>query len=117
MGLVTGSARGHHFDPSTSSSFMSNDIALPRGFRAAGLHCGIKKDPAVFDLSLFTSDVPCASAGVFTQNKVCGAPVKVSRERVPRSTTRAVLLNSGNSNACTGDQGIADARWMTGLVA
>lgn len=96
---------------------MSNEIALPRGFRAAGLHCGIKKDPSLLDLSLFVSDLPCASAGVFTQNKVCGAPVKVSRERVPRATTRAVLMNSGNSNACTGDRGIADARWMTGLVA
>ncbi|MES2789746.1 MAG: bifunctional glutamate N-acetyltransferase/amino-acid acetyltransferase ArgJ [Planctomycetota bacterium] len=92
-------------------------IPLPQGFRAAGLHCGIKKDPAVFDLSLFVSDFPATSAGLFTQNRVCGAPVKVSRERMRRTTSRAVVINSGNSNACTGDQGIADARWMTGLVA
>jgi glutamate N-acetyltransferase/amino-acid N-acetyltransferase len=54
---------------------------------------------------------------VFTQNKVCGAPVKVSRQRVPRGTARAVVINSGNSNACTGDRGIEDARWMTALTA
>lgn len=90
---------------------------LPQGFRAAGMHCGIKKDPANFDLALFVSDFPASSAGVFTQNRVCGAPVKVSRERTLRTTSRAVIINSGNSNACTGDQGIEDAKWMTGLVA
>jgi len=90
---------------------------LPQGFRAAGLHCGIKKDPNNFDLALLVSDPPATSAGVFTQNRVCGAPVKVSRERTLRTTSRAVILNSGNSNACTGDQGLADARWMTALVA
>lgn len=92
-------------------------IPLPQGFRAAGLHCGIKKDPTLFDLSLFVSDVPATSAGVFTQNRVCGAPVKVSRERIRRTTSRAVIINSGNSNACTGEQGITDAQWMTALVA
>lgn len=90
---------------------------LPQGFRAAGSHCGIKKDPALLDLALFVSDCPATSAGVFTQNRVCGAPVKVSRERIRRTSTRAVVINSGNSNACTGDQGIADAKWMTALVA
>jgi glutamate N-acetyltransferase/amino-acid N-acetyltransferase len=92
-------------------------VPLPEGFEAAGVHCGIKKDPAVLDLALFVSRTPCASAGVFTTNLVHGAPVKVTRERVPSDTTRAVVLNSGNSNACTGGQGIADARWMTAMVA
>ena len=92
-------------------------VALPRGFRVAGVHCGVKKDPSVLDLSLFVSDVPAVGVGVFTQNRVCGAPVKVSRERIRRTTSRAVVINSGNSNACTGEQGIADARWMTNLVA
>lgn len=95
----------------------SNISELPQGFKAAGLHCGIKKDPAIFDLALFASDRPCASAGVFTKNLVHGAPVKVSRSRVPRNTARAVVINSGNANACTGEQGITDAKWMTGLVA
>ena len=90
---------------------------LPQGFRAAGLHCGIKAVPEFFDLSLFVSDQPAATAGVFTQNKVCGAPVKVSRLRVPGASVRAVVINSGNSNACTGERGIVDAQWMTAEVA
>jgi len=93
------------------------EIPLPAGFKAAGVHCGIKKDPQVLDLALFTSDLPCSSAGVFTTNLVQGAPVKVSRERVLRETSRGVVINSGNANACTGDRGITDAEWMTGLVA
>lgn len=95
----------------------SNFPHLPLGFKAAGVYCGIKKDPAILDLALFVSDRVCASAGVFTKNLVHGAPVKVSRERVPRDTTRAVVINSGNANACTGEQGIADAEWMTALAA
>ncbi|WP_417375280.1 bifunctional glutamate N-acetyltransferase/amino-acid acetyltransferase ArgJ [Gimesia maris] len=96
---------------------MTADMILPRGFRSAGLACGIKEKKTTFDLSLFVSDVPCAGAGVFTKNQVCGAPVKVSRERVPGDSLRAVVINSGNANACTGERGIEDAKWMTGLVA
>jgi glutamate N-acetyltransferase/amino-acid N-acetyltransferase len=93
------------------------DVLLPRGFRAAGVHCGIKKDASILDLSLFVSDCPAAAAGVFTTNLVHGAPVKVSRSRVPRATARGVVINSGNANACTGEQGLADARWMTAQTA
>ncbi len=96
---------------------MTAEMILPRGFRAAGLACGIKQNKSTFDLSLFVSDAPCCGAGVFTTNQVCGAPVKVSRERVPSDSIRAVIINSGNSNACTGDRGIEDARWMTHQVA
>jgi len=95
----------------------SVQFALPQGFQTAGLHCGIKNDPNVFDLALFVSDVPCTAAAVFTQNKVCGAPVQVSRSRVPSNTARAVIINSGNANACTGERGLEDARWMTAAVA
>jgi len=96
---------------------LTAEMILPRGFRAAGLACGIKQNKSTFDLSLFVSDAPCCGAGVFTTNQVCGAPVKVSRERVPSDSIRAVIINSGNSNACTGDRGIEDARWMTHQVA
>ena len=96
---------------------MDELMPLPRGFRAAGLHCGVKDDPNVFDLSLFVSDRPAALAGVFTQNRITGAPVKVSQERVPRSTGRACVINSGNANACTGRRGLDDARWMTDETA
>jgi glutamate N-acetyltransferase/amino-acid N-acetyltransferase len=96
---------------------MQVQVPLPQGFRTAGLHCGIKNDPNLYDLALFVSDVPCTAAGVFTQNKVCGAPVQVSRSRVPSNTTRAVIINSGNANACTGERGLEDACWMTAEVA
>ena len=82
---------------------------LPSGFRTAGVACGIKDDPTTLDLALFVADGPVAAAGVFTANRVCGAPVKVSRERVPGEDVRAVVINSGNANACTGARGIADA--------
>jgi glutamate N-acetyltransferase/amino-acid N-acetyltransferase len=90
---------------------------LPRGFAAAGLACGIKADPDRLDLALFASSVPATAAGVFTQNRVCGAPVHVSRQRVPSDAARAVVINSGNANACTGRRGLEDARWMTELTA
>lgn len=90
---------------------------LPRGFRAAGHACGIKSDPSKLDLSLFVSDTACCAAGVFTQNRVVGAPVTVSRARVPSQTVRGVVINSGNSNACTGQRGLDDARWMTAETA
>ena len=90
---------------------------LPAGFRAAGVHCGIKSDPSKLDLAVFVADGPATAAGVFTTNLVCGAPVKISRTRLPRGTARAVIINSGNANACTGTRGDEDARWMTSQVA
>lgn len=96
---------------------MSELPSLPLGFRAAGHACGIKSDPTKLDLALFVADGPCTAAGVFTQNRVVGAPVKVSRSRVPSKSVRAVVLNSGCSNACTGDRGVADAERMTAIVA
>lgn len=99
------------------SGVMANDLHLPLGFQAAGVYCGIKSDPEALDLCLFVSDRPAAAAGVFTTNRVCGAPVIVSRRRVPSETARAVLINSGNANACTGDQGVTDAKASTSAVA
>jgi len=95
----------------------ASQFNLPAGFRAAGVHCGIKNDPAKLDLALFVADGPATATGVFTTNLVCGAPVKVSRARLPRATARAVIMNSGNANACTGARGDDDARWMTAQVA
>ncbi len=94
------------------------EVQLPAGFQAAGVTCGVKNPTAPKkDIALFVSDRPCAAAGVFTTNLVCGAPVKVSRERLPRNSARAIVINSGNANAATGDQGIADAEAMTARVA
>lgn len=96
---------------------MTNQSPFPLGFQAAGTHCGIKAESKKSDLALFTSDKPAVAVGVFTQNRVVGAPVKLDRERVPSNSVRAVVINSGNANACTGERGMDDARWMTALVA
>jgi glutamate N-acetyltransferase / amino-acid N-acetyltransferase len=90
-----------------------NTWHLAHGFRFAGVHCGIRPDPERLDLALIVSDRPAAAAGVFTQNRVCAAPVKVCRERLPCSDARGIVICSGNANACTGDQGMRDARRMT----
>lgn len=92
-------------------------IELPLGFTAAAVKCGVKPGSDKLDLSLFVSDRPASAAGVFTTNLVCGAPVKVSRGRLPRASARGVVINSGNANACTGEQGNRDAEQMTALVA
>lgn len=92
------------------------EIRLPQGFEVAGVTCGIKASGKL-DLALFVSAQPCVAAGVFTQNRVVGAPVIVTRARVPASQVRAVVINSGNSNACTGERGISDARQMTASLA
>jgi glutamate N-acetyltransferase/amino-acid N-acetyltransferase len=78
------------------------------GFRAAGVHCGIK--PEGLDLALLVSDVPAAVAGVFTRSTVVGAPVEVTRERVRAGRARAVVINSGISNVAMGERGRRDAR-------
>jgi len=90
---------------------------LARGYRFAGIVSGLRTEPDRRDLAVIVSDSPAAAAGVFTQNRVCAAPVQVSRDRLPRSDARAIVVCSGNANACTGEQGLADARRMAELVA
>src|SRR4029077_21275466 len=89
-------------------------VATPRGFRAAGVSAGIKASGNP-DLMLLVADAPAQIAAVFTTNKVVAAPVVVSREHIARSggLIRAIVVNSGCANACTGDQGLRDAREMT----
>jgi glutamate N-acetyltransferase/amino-acid N-acetyltransferase len=92
-------------------------VAVPRGFRLAGVHCGIKRNPNKPDLTLVVSDVPAVAAGTYTQNLVCAAPVVLDRSRTPGSGFRAVVANSGNANACTGERGERDARQMAAWAA
>jgi glutamate N-acetyltransferase/amino-acid N-acetyltransferase len=95
-------------------------VVAPRGFRASGVFCDIKtlgtgkgsEKGQKRDLALLVSDTPATVAGMFTTNQVCAAPVKICLERVKKGTARAVVLNSGNANACTGQQGLEDAREM-----
>ncbi len=94
---------------------VAGGVAAPRGFRAAGLHIGLKRVRK--DLALVVSDVPAAAAATFTTNRVQAAPVQVTREHVRGGTLRAIVCNSGNANACNGPQGLGDARRMAELVA
>jgi glutamate N-acetyltransferase/amino-acid N-acetyltransferase len=91
---------------------------LARGYRYSGVPCGLRPaEPNRLDLALVVSDAPASAAGVFTQNRVCAAPVRVSRERVPGAEVRGVVICSGNANACTGQRGLDDARRMAALAA
>ncbi len=94
----------------------ANDTQLPRGFRFAGVTCGIKASGKP-DLSLIIADSPVVAAGVYTQNQIVAAPVVLCRLRTPSNSIRAVVANSGNANACTGGQGMTDAKEMCELVA
>jgi glutamate N-acetyltransferase/amino-acid N-acetyltransferase len=91
-------------------------ITAPQGFRAAGIHCGIKK-PGLLDLALVVSEQSGPIAGVFTQNQVVAAPVIIDRLHLRRGIGRAILVNSGNANACTGAKGLAAAKHTATLVA
>src|SRR3954453_6461421 len=92
-------------------------IRLPIGYRAAAVYSGVKRSDAKLDLSLIVSDRPAVAAGVYTKNLVCAAPVKIDRERTPSDSIRVVAINSGVANACTGEQGDADARQMAAWAA
>src|SRR5438132_1890520 len=93
------------------------EMILARGYRFAGIHCGIKPELERRDLGLIVCDRPASAAGVFTQNRVAAAPVQVSRQRLPTAQARGVVICSGNANACTGEQGFHDARRMTEVAA
>ncbi len=86
------------------------------GFRAAGVRCGIKR-PGALDLALIVSDRPAVAAGVFTRNRVPGAPVIVSRDHLRGGRAQAIVVNSGISNVAMGARGLRDARRMTEITA
>ena len=92
-----------------------SSVTHPRGFRAAGVHAGVKKKYR--DLAVVASDHPCSSAAVFTTNAAAAAPVRLTRENSHCDRLRAVLVNSGNANACTGKQGLGDAARMRNAAA
>ena len=99
-------------------------ILAPIGFMASGVFCDIKKlgtgkgsnKGQKRDLALIVSETPATVAGMFTTNQVCAAPVKVCVERMKTGTAQVVVVNSGNANACTGKQGMADAREMVSFT-
>src|SRR6266581_1037317 len=104
---------------------ISGSICAPLGFKAAAVFCDIKRlgtgkgseKGQKCDLALIVSDVPAVVAGMFTTNQVCAAPVKLSARRAPNRFAQAIVVNSGNANACTGRQGIRDAKRMADMAA
>jgi glutamate N-acetyltransferase/amino-acid N-acetyltransferase len=103
---------------------VTDGVLAPKGYQAAGVFCDIKRlgtgkgsdKGSKRDLAVLRSSVPAAVAGLFTTNQVCAAPIKVCVPRVAKGKAQAVVINSGNANACTGRQGMSDAREMARLT-
>ncbi|CAG7656130.1 bifunctional glutamate N-acetyltransferase/amino-acid acetyltransferase ArgJ [Paenibacillus allorhizosphaerae] len=92
-------------------------VTTPNGFRAGGLHCGLKKTQR-HDLGVIVCEVPAQAAGVYTLNQFQAAPLKVTQESIAAGgKLQVMLVNSGNANACTGKQGEDDARAMRSAAA
>ena len=92
-------------------------ITSPAGFKASGIHCGLKKSLLKKDLALIYSDVVATSCGVYTKNKVKGAPLTVTKQHLINKKAQAIIINSGNANTCNGDDGLLKAKKMTHLCA
>ncbi len=94
-------------------------VTTPRGWRAGATYAGVRmygEEPR-YDVGLLASERPCAVAGIFSRNAVVGAPIKYNRPRVQSGVAQAIVVNSGNANTVTGDQGDRDARRMAELAA
>ena len=95
---------------------VSGGVCAPKGFTAAGVHCGIRKNRDKRDLALILSEEPCAAAAVYTQNLVKGAPLLVTKAHLANGFAQAIVCNSGNANTCNAD-GVQVAEEMCALVA
>ena len=98
----------------TGPALIENSITSPQGFVAAAVRCGLKKSGD--DLAIISSLRPAVAAAVFTRNLVQAAPVTLSRLHLKSRQHRALLVNSGGANACTGEVGLEDARQSARLV-
>ncbi|MEG0375757.1 MAG: bifunctional glutamate N-acetyltransferase/amino-acid acetyltransferase ArgJ [Raoultibacter sp.] len=106
--------------PSSLTAIEGGGVTSARGFKAVGLHAGFRKKSDRLDMALVAADEPCAAAATFTKNVFCSAPVTVSREHldgISYGTARAVVINSGNANAATGDIGLTHAHESAQLIA
>jgi glutamate N-acetyltransferase/amino-acid N-acetyltransferase len=92
-------------------------VTAAQGFRAAATSAGVKAGPARLDLAVVCADTPCVAHAIFTQCQVVAAPVILSRERISSGRAQAIVLNSGNANACVGPNGMAHARTMADEAA
>ncbi|MEK7107534.1 MAG: bifunctional glutamate N-acetyltransferase/amino-acid acetyltransferase ArgJ [Patescibacteria group bacterium] len=101
---------------SNGTRAISGGVTAPKGFKANGLHCGIKTVKKN-DLALIYSEMPCAAAGVFTTNKIQASCVVINQEHLKNGKAQAIIANSGNANCMTGKKGFADSRAMASAVA
>ena len=100
-----------------SYKFIDGGVTSPQGFQSSGIHCGLKKNKNKNDLALIYSEIPCNAAAVYTTNVVKGAPIVVTKKHLDDNKAQAVIINSGNANTCTGDDGISKAKKMCNAVA
>lgn len=104
-------------DSNTAVTFLPDgNVCTPKGFRASGIHCGLRRNKTKKDLALIVSDVPAAAAAVYTLNAVKGAPIAVTKANIADGRAQAMLCNSGNANTCA-PNGEAIARKMCMLLA
>lgn len=96
--------------------YIDGSITSPKGFKAAGVACGLKKNGNK-DLAVVCSEVPAAAAGVFTTNVVKGHSLQITMENIKSGLAKAIVINSGNANACVGEQGFSDAKEMAATAA
>ena len=80
--------------------YIDGGVCAAKGFKASGVHCGIRKNKSKKDLALIFSETDCSAACVYTTNKVKGAPIYVTKQNVANGKARAVFSNSGNDNTC-----------------
>lgn len=97
-------------------NIIDGGVTAPKGYTAAGVACGIKKNSKK-DLAIVCSEDPAVASGVFTTNVVKGHSLQVSMEHIKNGIARAIVINSGNANACVGEAGFKDAKDMTELAA
>lgn len=96
--------------------YIDGGVTAAKGFKASGIHCGIRKNQTKKDLAMIVSDTKCSAAAVYTQNKVYGAPITVTRNNIADGYAQAVICNSGNANTCNAD-GVEKAEMMCDIAA
>lgn len=96
--------------------YINGGVTAAKGFKASGIHCGIRKNQTKKDLAMIVSDTKCTAAAVYTQNKVYGAPITVTRNNISDGYAQAVIVNSGNANTCNAD-GVEKAQMMCDIAS
>jgi glutamate N-acetyltransferase/amino-acid N-acetyltransferase len=96
---------------------VAGGVIAPNGFVVGSTHCGLKGSAKKHDIGIISSENPCKAAALFTTNQIVAAPIIYSRKVIKRGGVHAIVVNSGNANACTGERGYKDAETMAQLTA